>query len=170
MALFFFFFYYYYLIIIGYGNQSPSTTKGRLLVGMLGWLLIICWAMILFVAGKVLGIVIDDILRRCRCRSWTGDIEGVIVWGFIAGCWIFVVGSFASVWFNYTHDPDTFEIFQFWDEKSLSLGDAFWFSYISLLTVGMYQVFVCVCACVRACLFNLFLDIIMGVFPILHNV
>ena len=80
---------------------------------------------------------------------------GVIVWGFIAACWIFVVGSFAAGWFNYSFEPNEFEIFNFWDEtspKSLSLGDAFWFAYISLLTVGMYvamyQVFVC--ACVRA--------------------
>ena len=143
------------IIVIGYGNQAPMSTKARLLVGMLGWVSIICWAMILFVAGKVLGIVIDDVFRRCRRRSWTGEIMGVIVWGFIAACWIFVVGSFAAGWFNYSFEPNEFEIFKFWDEtspKSLSLGDAFWFAYISLLTVGMYvamyQVFVC--ACVRA--------------------
>jgi hypothetical protein len=144
-----------FFLLIGYGNQAPMSTKARLLVGMLGWVSIICWAMILFVAGKVLGIVIDDVFRRCRRRSWTGEIGGVIVWGFIAACWIFVVGSFASGWFNYSFEPNEFEIFNFWDEtspKSLSLGDAFWFAYISLLTVGMYvamyQVFVC--ACVRA--------------------
>jgi hypothetical protein len=108
---------------------------------MLGWLSIICWAMILFVAGKVLGIIIDDIFRRCRCRSWTGDIQGVIIWGFIAVLWVFVVGCSASVWFNYSVDPDTYEIFNFfYGENIITLGDAFWFSYISLLTVGMYVV------------------------------
>mmetsp|Transcript_12959 Transcript_12959/g.12772 ORF Transcript_12959/g.12772 Transcript_12959/m.12772 type:complete len:159 (-) Transcript_12959:31-507(-) len=105
---------------------------------MIGWILIIIWGMVLFVGGRVVGIIIDDLLRRCRCNYWTESFHGVIIWGLIAGLWMTVVGFGSYFWFNFSYNPTQFEDWKFMDGSSyLSLGDAMWFSYISLLTVGM---------------------------------
>jgi len=62
----------------------------------------------------------------------------VIIWGLIAGLWMAVVGFGSYFWFNFSYNPTQFEDWKFMDGSSyLSLGDAMWFSYISLLTVGL---------------------------------
>lgn len=134
-------FWFVFMTTVGYGNTSPSTPAGRALVGCLGWICIICWAMILFVAGKVVGIVIDDIFRKCRCRAMMGDFQSVIVWGAVSGLWIAVVGQVYHFWYNFTDHPDDFNWNIFGETHSsyseITIGEAYWFSYISLLTVGL---------------------------------
>lgn len=101
------------------------------------------YASILFAAGKVLGIIIDDLFRRCTCggRSWWtgGDVQRAIIWGLFAVICGVCIAEIYYFLFNYTIDPFT------WDDNptpsnAQSIGDAYWFSYISLLTVGTYIV------------------------------
>jgi len=138
-------FWFVVMTTVGYGNQSPETRNGRLLVGCLGWICIIVWAIILYVGGRVLGIVIDDAFRRRNCRVMTGDGLSATVWCVVSALWIVVVGEIYRFWLDYTTNPEgfqlnVFEIYNATDSEQLSLfptGDAYWFSYISLLTVGL---------------------------------
>ena len=135
-------FWVVFLTTVGYGNQSPTTFDGRLFVGSIGWFLIIVWAIILYVSGSVLGIIVDDFLRRLHLRKFTGDKLGVFVWGFFALGWMAMIGTFAFYWFNYATHPGEWDIHDFWkndnevNELYMHIGASYWFAYISLLTVG----------------------------------
>ena len=109
---------------VGYGNQSPETMEGRILVGCLAWISIIIWMVLLFVAGQGVGIIMDDFFRKCNLKFMTGDIAGAFFWGLMGFLWILVLASFAVAYWG--------EINNFQD----TLSDGLWFAYISLLTVG----------------------------------
>jgi len=142
-------FWFTFMTTVGYGNQSSQTWQGRTMLGCIGFFSVIAWVMLLYVAGKVLGIIIDDLFRRLRCRTWAGDFQSVIVWGIIAGFWVAVVAM--TYWFNLwwvdESIPNTWESIGHWlhgETETISAGgieltepgEAFWFAYISLLTVG----------------------------------
>ena len=136
-------FWFVFMTTVGYGNVSPITTSGRLFVGAIGWFTVIGWAILLYIAGKVLGIIIDDLFRRCNLRRLTGNLPSVIVWGSVSLAWLIFIGEFYVFWYNRTEHPDKFRFTPFGlnrggagYEDEMGISDAYWFSYISLLTVG----------------------------------
>ena len=134
-------FWFVFLTTVGYGNAAPETINGKLFVGLLGWITVIAWAFILYIAGKVVGIIIDDIFRKFRLRFMTGNVQSAIVWGIIALGTIALVAETYYNWESRTANPYTYKFTLFGiglehDTTDLSRGDAYWFSYISLLTVG----------------------------------
>lgn len=138
-------FWFVVMTTVGYGNVSPVSMNGRILVIVFGWITIIVWAILLFIAGRVLGIVIDDLFRRYNCRVMTRNLPSVIVWGSVAMLWIVFVGEHYLHWNNYTDDPDNksnrFRLTPFENggnesDGELTTFEAYWFAYISLLTVG----------------------------------
>jgi hypothetical protein len=118
-------FWFIVMTTVGYGDQSPSTKQGRAMVACLGWISIVVWAMILYVAGSVVGIIVDDFFRKFHLKFMTGDIAGVIFWGLMGTLWILLMSIFTLYWWN-----DRIRSFDG------TLQDSLWFCYISLLTVG----------------------------------
>ena len=138
-------FWFVVMTTVGYGNVSPVSTYGRLLVVAFGWITIIIWAILLFIAGRVLGIVIDDLFRRCNCRVMTRNLPSVIIWFSMSIVWIAFVSEHYLHWNNYTDNPDakssrwqltTFRNGMNGTDGELTATEAYWFAYISLLTVG----------------------------------
>ena len=138
-------FWFVFMTTVGYGNVSPVTWEGRLMVGVLGLFTIPIWAILLYIAGKVLGIVIDDLFRRCNWRFMTRNLPSVFVWAFISTFWILMIAEFFVLTQNYADDPEEYRFSPFGlrdretaRENVIQLEDAYWFSYISVLTVGKY--------------------------------
>jgi hypothetical protein len=135
-------------LAVGYGNQAPGkicfgkkeveyalyshnatlshravTDGGRTLVACLAWVSIITWGMILFVAGQVVSIIMDDFFRKCRMRCMTRDLPSAVFWGFLAFIWILIMSELASLWWSRSAD------------REVDRADALWWAYISILTV-----------------------------------
>lgn len=123
-------FWFIVMTTVGYGNQSPITMEGRALVAGLGWLLIIAWAVNWIVAGKVVGIILDDIFRKIRLRFMTGQWVGAVFFGFLGFSWMVLMGWAGLVWWNKNIE-----------DHDKSLSDSLWWSYISLLSVGLGDYF-----------------------------
>jgi len=138
-------FWFVFMTTVGYGNVSPATPGGRWLVASIGWLAVIGWAIVLYIAGRVLGIIIEDLFRRCNCRRLTGNFGSVMIWGMVSTGWIIFIGEYYMYWYNKTEHPDKFRFSLFGindefldgSEDVMTYADAYWFAYISLLTVGL---------------------------------
>ena len=82
--------------------------------------------MILYVAGSVVSIIVDDFFRKANLRFMTRDLPSAIFWGLMAFAWIVLVAELALLW-------RTRQFTSGLDDRM----DSLWFSYISLLTVGL---------------------------------
>jgi hypothetical protein len=82
--------------------------------------------MILYVAGLVVSIIGDDFFQKVNLRFMTRDLPSAIFWGTMAFAWIVLVAKLALIWRNQ-------QFLASLDERM----DSLWFSYISLLTVGL---------------------------------
>jgi hypothetical protein len=109
---------------IGYGNTAPVTIGGRLLVILLGFFSILGFTACIGSAAYVGLCIIDDFLKRINQRQLTEGWLSVMFWFSILSLWILAISGL-TVYYT--------------DERyidGLSLWDAFWFSYISITTVG----------------------------------
>lgn len=82
------------------------------------------------VAGKVAGIIFDDIFRRCHMRFLTGEVAGSAFLGLVGCVWILVMAMVADGWWH-----------KRLEDYDGTPQDAMWWSYISLLTVGLGDYF-----------------------------
>jgi hypothetical protein len=97
----------------------------------LGWISIVIWAVILYVAGAVVSIIMDDFFRKVNLRFMTRNLPSTIFWGAMSFAWIVFVAELALLWRNRQFSAGL-------DERM----DSLWFSYISLLTVGLGDFYV----------------------------
>ena len=106
----------------------------------------------MYYAGRILNVIIDDSFRKrtkccnSRCLSWMDlDLKVVVLWGIISVIWIILLGDLFMYAYNYNEEPRGWQVLKqitinefSWENKNpLSRGDAYWFSYISMLTVGL---------------------------------
>lgn len=71
----------------------PATNEGRLMVVCLGWLSIITFGLLLAVAGRVVGIIVDDVFRKLHLRWFATDSGGALLWGALATAWIYFLAE-----------------------------------------------------------------------------
>jgi hypothetical protein len=114
-------------VYIGYGNQSPVTFEGRALVYGVGWLCIVLFGGVSWLAGQVITILVDDIFtRNTPLKAFVTPFRGALFWAVISFGWMYVVAHAAYQYWT-TRVPD----------MVVDKGDSIWFSYISTLTVGL---------------------------------
>lgn len=128
-------FWFVFMTTVGYGNVYPTTIKGRALSGTIGFFTIIIWAVLLFIAGKVVRILIEDLFRRCKCRVMTGNVPSALVWSLFS---VISVAAIAQLYMqnNFREQVHDLNFLKF-NYTASDIGEAFWFSYISLTTVGL---------------------------------
>ena len=76
------------LTTVGYGNTVTYTQEGRTLIACLGWISIIAFGGLIAVAGRVIGIVIDDLFRKMHLKMLTSNLGGVMLWGTLSILWM----------------------------------------------------------------------------------
>jgi hypothetical protein len=110
---------------IGYGNVTPATRGGRVLVYTFGFISIIIFAGILSTAGYVITAIVDDAVSRANCTKWLKiPLVQMLIWGALFYSFLCVIAQTIIYWKKERVDVD------------LNFGDAYWFSFISATTVG----------------------------------
>jgi hypothetical protein len=112
------------------GNFSPNTQAGRVLVYCLGWLSIIAFGGIMVLAGYTYTTIADDIFRRFNVKWLRRPEYSAPLWGVFSLSWIVLIA---------------FKARRYWDTRvpafDYTVSDSYWFSYISVLTVGLGDFF-----------------------------
>ena len=108
------------------GNFTPNTTAGRLLVWCLGWLSIIAFGGIMIIAGYTYTTIADDLFTRFNVKWLQRPAYSAPLWALFSMTWIILIAYKARY---------------FWDSRTpdfeYTTGDSYWFSYITVLTVGL---------------------------------
>jgi hypothetical protein len=94
-------------------------------VACLAWITIIVWGMILYVAGQVVSIIMDDFFRKCHLQFMTRDSSSLIFWGSLGCVWLVITSQLGLMWWTERIS----------DVDDLDEADAMWWAYISILTV-----------------------------------
>ena len=76
------------LTTVGYGNTVTYTEQGRILIACFGWISIIAFGGLIAVAGRVIGIIIDDLFRKMHLKWLSSNLGGVILWGTLSLSWM----------------------------------------------------------------------------------
>jgi hypothetical protein len=117
-------------IFFRYGNATPSTVGGRLLIYTLGFITIIAFIALNANASFILATIVDDSLIRLGLRRLTKGFGAVLLWLLLTILWMLVVAF-------------SFRALSYWRiGVRLSLSDAYWFSYITATTVGLGDLFI----------------------------
>lgn len=120
-------FFFTIMTTVGYGNQAPSTSEGRMLIYSAGFISLILFGAILGSSGYILLSIYDDCVSRFSCSKFLRrPIVGVVLWGGIWLAWAVVIAGGTEWWWAYRlpeFDADHY--------------DALWFAYISTSTIGL---------------------------------
>lgn len=117
-----------YLSMIG--NFSPNTQAGYTLVYCLGWVSIIAFGILSIVAGYTYTTIADDLFRRLNMKWLHKPEYSVPLWAILSLLWINLIAWNARSYWK-TRVP----------EYDYTVGNSYWFSYISIFTVGLGDVF-----------------------------
>lgn len=118
---------------IGYGNTSPGTPGGRALVYILGFVSILVFTALIGKAGHVCIVITDDFFERRRLlKRLSKGITACLFWFSVLCLWLLVI---AGVAISYT-DKRTGGALR------AALNNAFWFSFVSITTVGFGDFYV----------------------------
>ena len=121
-------FWFTVMTTVGYGNQSPTTQGGRLLIYILGFVTILAFAGILAAAGYIVSELLEDAIGRFHHFTFLSKLSkrwvSCIFWGCAYYGWMFVIGGVTVWWKKDRLEDDEFHI-----------NDGYWFAYISTTTV-----------------------------------
>jgi hypothetical protein len=112
---------------IGYGNQAPVTTEGRVLIVTAGLLSILLFAVVLGGSGFIISAIFDDMMSRIHLSFLTWPSVGCLLWGSCWIAWMLGIG----------YSADEFWRLRLGDEDFANNEDIFWFAFISTTTVGL---------------------------------
>lgn len=115
---------------IGYGHTSPSTSGGRLLVYILGFLSILVFTALIGQAGYICVTVFDDAFLRLKLKRLVRGPLSILFWLCTLILWMLVVAGIFIWWAKKRDDYD------------LPLKDSYWFTFISTTTVGLGDIYI----------------------------
>ena len=117
-----------YCIIVVHikGNFTPQTQAGQGLVYAFGWLSIIAFGGIMVYTANTYADIGDDLFKRLRATWLQRPGYSTMIWSSLTITWLVLIAYRARVYWD-THDPN----FEY------TTSDSYWFSYISMLTVGL---------------------------------
>lgn len=123
-------FWFTIMTTIGYGNAAPATDSGKLMVYIFGFISIIAFAALLTTAGYIICTIIDDFFLARRMKYMTQGILAILFWLAALLGWMLILAYYAY-WFTTTRLGEP-----------TSLKESFWFSYITLTTVGLGDTYI----------------------------
>ena len=95
------------------------------MVACLGFVSILAFATILASAGQIFNIIVDDVATRFRLPCVSRPWIAVPLWGLLWFAWMAIIATDASKW---------------WQTRlgiHVTMGEAFWFAFLSTTTVGL---------------------------------
>ena len=119
------FFWFTIMTTIGYGNTSPVTNAGRLMVYVFGFLSIILFSGVIGHAGYIILTIVDDFFFCVGLRKFTEGVKSVLFWFVMMVLWLFV-SAWLYIGYVTIGEGGSFSF----------LTDACWFAFISVTTVG----------------------------------
>ena len=123
-------FWFTIMTTIGYGNAAPATDSGKLLVYIFGFISIIAFAALLTTAGYIICTIFDDFFLARHMKYMTQGCFAILFWLAALLAWMLILAYYAY-WFTTTRLGD-----------ETSLKASFWFSYITLTTVGLGDTYI----------------------------
>ena len=109
---------------IGYGSAVPETAEARTLVYICGFITIIGFIGLNSTASSYVLTVVEDVFLRLNLQRLTTGIPSVMFW--FSMC-VLAMLALAAATIHWAQERMAY---------SMSLADAFWFSYITITTVG----------------------------------
>lgn len=118
-------FWFTIMTTIGYGNTTPQTMAGRVLVYTVGFFSIIVFTALSSAAGYVCLTIADDFFVGLNVERLTQGWTAVLFWLLVLWMWIF---SLAGIYLVYEHGK--------YGMNSVDFGSLVWWGFISITTVG----------------------------------
>jgi len=124
-------FFFTIMTTVGFGNQTPVTFEGRLLIYIAGIASLILFAAVLGSAGYIITTIFDDFVSRLTFAKFVQHpLVGVLLWGGIWIAWASAIAYGADIWWaNRLPDFDA------------DVVDTMWFAFISTSTIGLGDYF-----------------------------
>jgi len=110
---------------VGYGNQAPASTGGRLMVYILGFTSILVFGSTLATSGTIVSLVVNDFAARLRLRWLNIKWVAMVMWGILWLLWMTAMMGY-FYWFNKVRL-----------DSIVLLEDAYWWAFISTTTIGL---------------------------------
>lgn len=117
-------FWFTVMTTIGYGTAVPETYEGRVLVYICGFITIIGFIGLNATASLYVLTVVDDLLLRLNLQRLTRGIPSLLFWFCLFVLAMLTLAGGMMHWVQRRINYST------------SFSDAFWFSYITITTVG----------------------------------
>ena len=110
---------------IGYGNTAPVTDEGKAIVIGLGFISILGFTAVIGSAASICLLIVDDAFQRLNMHRFVDGWLASFFWLVVFAFWNMLVLVIGDVYMKNRY------------EVSLRKFDIFWFSFISMTTVGL---------------------------------